>query len=133
MIDHLSLGVSELPAATSFYDAVLRPLGYCRVWTRPHAAGYGFGGPDEQLALFEVGDDANAPGRGFHIAFRAPHRDAVIEFHRAAVALGAIDEGEPGPRPRFGAGYFAAFVRDPDGHKLEAVFHDGREDRCGDR
>lgn len=124
MIDHLSLGVSDLAHATAFYDAVLQPLGYRRVWTRPHAAGYGAGGPDEALALFEVGDDANAPGRGWHLAFTARSREGVEGFHAAAMARGAIDEGGPGLRPRHGAGYFAAFVRDPDGHKLEAVFHE---------
>lgn len=125
MIDHLSLGVADLALAAAFYDAVLLPLGYRRVWTRSHAVGYGAGGPDETLALFEVGDDANAPGRGWHLAFTAPSRAAVAAFHAAALARGAIDEGAPGPRPRFGVGYFAAFVRDPDGHKIEAVVHEG--------
>lgn len=123
MIDHISLGVSDLAHAAAFYDAILRPLGYRRLWTRPHAAGFGGEGTAERLALFEVGDDASAPGRGWHLAFTAPSRQAVVDFHAAALARGAIDEGGPGPRPRSGAGYFAAFVRDPDGHKIEAVFH----------
>lgn len=122
MLDHISLGVSDLAHAAAFYDAILQPLGYRRLWTRPHAAGFGEAGRAERLALFEVGDDASAPGRGWHLAFAAPSRQAVLDFHAAALARGALDEGAPGARPRSGATSFAAFVRDPDGHKIEAVF-----------
>lgn len=121
MLDHISLGVSDLAHAAAFYDAILQPLGYRRLWTRAHAAGFGEAGRAERFALFEVGDDASAPGRGWHLAFAAPSRQAVLDFHAAALARGALDEGAPGARPRS----FAAFVRDPDGHKIEAVFHEG--------
>lgn len=125
MIDHLSLGVSDLARAVAFYDAVLAPLGYVRLWTTDRAAGYGVSGRDEPLALAAVGPGAHAPGPGFHLALAAPGREAVDAFHRAALALGAADEGAPGLRPQYGPGYYAAFVRDPDGHKLEAVRHEG--------
>jgi catechol 2,3-dioxygenase-like lactoylglutathione lyase family enzyme len=62
-----------------------------------------------------------APGPGFHLAFDAASRASVDRFHAAALAAGGTDEGGPGPRPHYGATYYAAFVRDPDGHKLEAV------------
>ncbi|HZS40513.1 MAG TPA: VOC family protein [Polyangia bacterium] len=128
MIDHVSLGVRDLARAERFYDAALAPLGYVRLWQSEKWAGYGMpGAADEKLALFaEPG--AAAAGPGAHLAFTAPAPGAVDAFHRAALACGGADEGAPGPRPRYGAGYYAAFVRDPDGHKLEAVHH-GRADQ----
>ena len=125
MIDHISLGVSDLARATAFYDAVLEPLGYVRLWSGDAGVEYGPAGGDGALALFAVGDRATAERAGFHLALAAPGRDAVDAFHAAALRLGATDEGAPGLRPRYGAGYYAAFVRDPDGHRLEAVVHEG--------
>ena len=125
MIDHLSLGVADLARAAAFYDAVLVTLGYVRVLTHPRAVGYGRPGDrDEQLALLASGDQASAPGTGFHLALTAKTRAAVDAFHAGAVAAGATDEGAPGLRPQYGPGYYAAFIRDLDGHKIEAVFHE---------
>lgn len=125
MLGHLSLGVAELARALSFYDEVLGALGHVRLWTTERGAGYGPAGRSEEpFALFEVGADARAPGRGFHLAFTAPSREAVQAFHAAALRQGGVDEGAPGLRPHYGAGYYAAFVRDLDGHKLEAVLHE---------
>ena len=123
MISHLSLGVADLAAATAFYDAVLAPLGYVRLWTTERAAGYGVEGPDEPFALHAV-RDARAAGPGCHVALTAPTRGAVDAFHHAALAAAGTDEGPPGLRPRYGPGYYAAFVRDLDGHKIEAVCHE---------
>ena len=123
MIDHLSLGVADLRRAIAFYDEVLATIGYRRLWTTDRAVGYGIGGPDEKLTLFAVGAAARPAGAGWHLALTAPSCAAVEAFHRAALEHGGADEGGPGPRPHYGAGYFAAFARDPDGHKLEAVFH----------
>lgn len=123
MIDHLSLGVADLGRATAFYDAVLLPLGCVRLWTGAGGAEYGPRGGQGALALFAMGERASSPGPGFHLALTAPDREAVDAFHAAALRLGAKDEGAPGLRPRYGAGYYAAFVRDPDGHRLEAVMH----------
>jgi catechol 2,3-dioxygenase-like lactoylglutathione lyase family enzyme len=121
MLAHLSLGVRDLGPAMRFYDAALAPLGYVRVWASAHAAGYGeVGGPD-RLALFARADRASPPGPGFHLAFRAPSRAAVDAFHEAALVHGGRDAGAPGLRPRYSPSYYAAFVTDPDGHKLEAV------------
>ncbi|WP_439625696.1 VOC family protein [Shinella sp.] len=128
MIHHLSLGVSDIVRAAAFYDAALAPLGYGRVWSdiRPgeagQAAGYGPPGGGDKLALKEHGDAALAPGAGFHVAFAAPDRQAVDAFHQAALAAGGRDNGAPGLRPDYGPSYYAAFVVDPDGHRIEAVF-----------
>jgi catechol 2,3-dioxygenase-like lactoylglutathione lyase family enzyme len=125
MIDHLSLGVADLPRAAAFYDAILSPLGYVRLFTKGCGIGYGRPGDrDEQFALLVAGDEARVPEVGFHLAFAATSREAVEAFHLAAVSAGGIDEGAPGLRPQYGEGYYAAFIRDVDGYRLEAVFHD---------
>ena len=121
MLGHLSFGVENLARSAAFYDAVLAPLGYVRVWTNPHAAGFGEGGGGDKLALFAKAGEAAVPGPGFHLAFAAPSREAVDAFHAAALRAGGRDCGAPGPRPRYSATYYAAFVLDPDGYKLEAV------------
>ena len=120
MLGHLSFGVRDLGRAAAFYDAVFAPLGYVRVWTTEDAVGFGETlGPD-RLALFARAD-ARASGPGFHLAFHAPRRAAVDAFHAAALAAGGKDEGAPGLRPQYSANYYAAFVIDLDGHKLEAM------------
>jgi catechol 2,3-dioxygenase-like lactoylglutathione lyase family enzyme len=125
MIDHLSLGVSDLARSGTFYDAVLAPLGYARLFTHERAIGYGLpGARDEAFAILKAGDQAKPQGPGWHLAFRAPSRQAVDSFHSTALQNGALDEGGPGLRPKYGPGYYAGFVRDPDGHRLEAVCHE---------
>jgi catechol 2,3-dioxygenase-like lactoylglutathione lyase family enzyme len=116
------VGVSDLARAISFYDAVLAALGYVRVYTGPRSVGYGMPDGREPFALkarqkSEIGVD-----QGFHLAFVAESREAVDAFHSAAIAEGGIDDGLPGLRPEFGTSYYAAFVVDPDGHRLEAVY-----------
>ena len=120
MPGHLSFGVADLPRATRFYDAALTALGYARVWTSDHGVGYGAQGGEDKLALFPR-PAARAPDDGFHLAFDAPSREAVDRFHAAAVAAGGMDDGAPGLRPQYSPTYYAAFVIDPDGYKLEAV------------
>jgi len=125
MIDHLSLGVSDLARASAFYDAVLAPLGYVRLWTKERGVGYGKPGMrDEPFALVAAGPDAMPPGRGWHLALAASSRQAVDEFHAVAVRLGALDEGAPGIRAHYDPGYYAAFIRDLDGYRIEAVLHE---------
>ena len=121
MLSHLSIGVNDLERSAAFYDAVLAPLGIVRVWSSPKGVGFGPEGGQDKLALFPAPGKARAPGEGFHLAFAAPDRAAVDAFHAAALAQGGRDLGAPGLRPHYGPNYYAAFVADPDGHKLEAV------------
>ena len=126
-LHHLSLGVAELERSARFYDAALAPLGLERVWTdvRPgqpgQAVGYGRSGGQDVLALKHRGDATVRAGAGFHVALAASTRAAVDAFHAAALAHGGSCNGPPGLRPAYGEHYYAAFVRDPDGHELEAV------------
>jgi len=121
MLSHVSLGVHDLSRAMAFYDAGLAALGYIRLWTGVDGLGYGAPGGSEKLNIF-AREGAAPAGLGFHLAFVAPDPTSVDRFHAAALAHGGTDEGAPGPRPHYGASYYAAFVRDPDGHKLEAVY-----------
>lgn len=121
MLGHLSLGVDDLARAALFYDAALGALGFARVWTSAKGIGYGEPGGPDRLALFAHPGAARSPGPGFHLAFRAPSPSAVDQFHGEALRHGGTDAGKPGLRPHYGPTYYAAFVRDPDGHKLEAV------------
>ncbi|MBI5275684.1 MAG: VOC family protein [Burkholderiales bacterium] len=123
MLHHVSFGVADLQRAAAFYDAVLAPLGYAQVWAVATGIGYGEPGGGDKLALKLRGPDAAPPGPGFHLAFAAPSRSAVDAFHRAAVANGGQDNGAPGLRPHYGPHYYAAFVIDPDGHRVEAVIN----------
>ncbi len=122
VLGHLSFGVSDLASSSAFYDAALGPLGIVRVWSYDDAVGYGRPGGGDKFALFvKPGRTDLAAGPGFHLAFDAPSPAAVDAFHAAALATGGTDEGAPGLRPHYGETYYAGFVRDPDGHKLEAV------------
>ncbi len=130
MLDHVSLGATDFDAMLRFYDAVLAALGYRRVWAdlrpgeRGQAVGYGEVGGSDRLAIKQT-DAPLPPLPGFHLALCAPGRAAVDAFHAAALANGGRDDGAPGLRERYGPGYYAAFVFDPSGHRLEAVCHDG--------
>ncbi|MGH6894495.1 MAG: VOC family protein [Dongiaceae bacterium] len=121
MLGHLSFGVADLVKAAAFYDGVLATLGYARVWSDADAVGYGEPGKGDKLALFARPGLASAPGPGFHLAFTAPSRAAVDAFHATAIRLGGSDHGVPGTRLHYGPTYYAAFVTDPDGYKIEAV------------
>lgn len=121
MLGHISFGVGDLARTTTFYDAAMAALGYERVFTASYAVGYGAAGSDvDRLLLILQPGTARPPGPGFHLAFAAPSRAAVDRFHAAALASGGTDQGAPGPRPDYGPDYYAAFVLDPDGYKLEA-------------
>lgn len=129
MLHHISLGVSDIDRAAAFYDAALAPLGYVRVWedlasgADDQAVGYGVAGGGDKLAIKLRRKGQRPPGPGFHLAFAAPDRQAVVAFHAAALAHGGRDNGGPGLRAHYGPNYFAAFVVDPDGHYIEAVFN----------
>ena len=122
MLGHLSFGVTDLARAAAFYDPTMMALGYARVFTGTRAIGYGLAGTDkDKLLLIQKPNDASPPGPGFHLAFVADSREAVDRFHAAALQNGGTDNGAPGPRLHYGPTYYAAFVIDPDGHRLEAV------------
>lgn len=129
MLHHISLGVSDIDRAAAFYDAALAPLGYVRVWddlspgADDQAVGYGVAGGGDKLAIKLRRKGQRPPGPGFHLAFAAPDRQAIAAFHAAALAHGGRDNGGPGLRAHYGPNYFAAFVVDPDGHHIEAVFN----------
>ncbi|RKQ70233.1 VOC family protein [Oceanibaculum indicum] len=121
MLGHLSFGVTDLDRAITFYDPVMAALGHVRLWQNERGAGYGPPGGNDRLALF-LRPGAHPPGEGFHLAFRAESQAAVDAFHKAALAHGGADLGAPGLRPHYSPTYYAAFVTDPEGWKLEAVF-----------
>jgi catechol 2,3-dioxygenase-like lactoylglutathione lyase family enzyme len=127
VIDHLSLGVADLERAAALYDAALGALGYVRLAQNPRSVCYGPPGftGEAPFAILHVGPSANPANRGLHLALSAPSRAAVDDFHAAALRHGALDDGPPGTRAHYGPGYYAAFVIDLDGHRIEAVVHEG--------
>lgn len=122
MLHHISFPVANLEASGRFYDAALGALGYRRVFQDHGAIGYGIEDGRDKFCL-KLRSPAVPPGPGFHLAFSAPNRRAIDAFHAAALAAGGRDHGGPGPRPHYGASYYAAFVVDPDGHHIEAVIN----------
>jgi catechol 2,3-dioxygenase-like lactoylglutathione lyase family enzyme len=131
-IGHFSIGVLNLEVSKIFYDAVLTALGLRLVYEstppdggrpahKPRTLGYGPDEDHEWVNIFEYGEEAHAPGRGSHIAFNALTRKAVDEFHAAALRGGGTCNGKPGVRTHYGPDYYAAFVIDPDGWRLEVV------------
>jgi len=129
-LGHLSFGVRSYETSKSFYTALLKPFGVELVYDNPdrRILGYGFDADHEMFNIFERGDDARPPGVGSHFAFNAPNRKCVREFWQAAVSNGGGSDGEPGIRERYGKNYYAAFVFDPDGYKLEAVFQEAEDE-----
>jgi catechol 2,3-dioxygenase-like lactoylglutathione lyase family enzyme len=119
MLDHISLGVRDIKRARRFYDAALAPLGYRCVSDYGAMLGYGA----NQAALW-VGEAkrpvAADPESGLHVCLSAPTRQSVDAFYAAALSAGGSDNGKPGLRADYGPNYYAAFVVDPDGYRLEA-------------
>jgi catechol 2,3-dioxygenase-like lactoylglutathione lyase family enzyme len=122
MIDHITFGVSDFERATKFYDGALGALGLKRLFDDNSGPGRATGYGDTRPWLWIAEHDPTA-GK-LHIALAADSREAVDAFHRAALSAGGRDNGAPGLRPQYHPGYYGAFVRDPDGHNIEAVFHD---------
>jgi catechol 2,3-dioxygenase-like lactoylglutathione lyase family enzyme len=121
VIDHLTIGVRDLERSRRFYAAALEPLGFEQIgpWSdERREIAFGYKGGDD----FAISDEYE-PGGQLHVAFSADSQEAVRGFHAAALAAGGHDNGGPGPRPEYTEGYYGAFVLDPDGHNVEAVFH----------
>ncbi len=126
MLDHVSITVADLPRAARFYDAVMAALGVPCVNRSDVAIGYGVRNrPDDDghtyLSIRAAGGPVHADRR--HWCFRAPDRAAVDAFHAAGVASGGTDDGAPGVRAHYHPHYYAAFLLDPDGNRVEAVCH----------
>ena len=119
MFDHVSIGVADIPRSGKFYDAVLKPLGYTRLSDGETSLGYGA----KAVALWlgatgkPVQPDMES---GLHFCFVAPDRKSVDAFHAAALKIGGTDNGKPGVRTDYSPKYYAAFVIDPDGYRIEA-------------
>jgi catechol 2,3-dioxygenase-like lactoylglutathione lyase family enzyme len=120
-IDHVKIPCTDLDASRAFYSAALEPFGYRLVYDGEASLGFGMGdggGDDEPFAL----ERGEPPRVRTHIAFTAESPEQVDAFHAAALTAGGVDNGVPGERP-YGGYYYAAFVLDPDGHNIEAVYH----------
>jgi catechol 2,3-dioxygenase-like lactoylglutathione lyase family enzyme len=117
MLDHVTIGVTDLERTKAFYDDALKPLGIERLYAEGTTfAGYGL----NRKAFFWIGS-RDAVLTGVHIAFAAKDRATVDAFHAAAISAGGRDNGPPGLRPRYHQHYYGAFIIDPDGHNVEAV------------
>jgi catechol 2,3-dioxygenase-like lactoylglutathione lyase family enzyme len=120
MLNHVSIGVRDIDRTKRFYDAALKPLGYTCVSSGEGYLGYGAG---NVASLWISQSSSPVPAdraSGLHFCFDAPTRASVDHFHAAALASGGQDNGKPGPRADYGPHYYAAFVVDPDGYRLEA-------------
>lgn len=121
VIDHVTVGVSDLVRSREFYRRVLTPLGFAEIgpWREEgHEVAFGLEEADDFAISSEYGT-----GAPVHIAFAADRREQVDAFYAAALAAGGKDNGPPGLRPEYSDGYYGAFVLDPDGHNIEAVHH----------
>ncbi|MET0194005.1 MAG: VOC family protein [Hyphomicrobiaceae bacterium] len=120
MIDHVSVPVRDLLASAAFYERLLAPLGLTRVVERPATVGFGKKYPEFWLNL-----RANMPpipaDTGVHVCLRAPSEEAVRAFHTLALEHGGSSDGEPRPRQGEMTAYYGAFIKDPDGNKIEAI------------
>lgn len=121
MIHHLSLPVTNLKRSAAFYDAALGALGYQRTFSYRSVIGYGFIDNGDIFSIRLRPREKIMSGSGFHLAFIGRSHAAIDDFHRAALAHGGKDNGGSGLNPEYGADYYAAFVFDPDGYRIEAV------------
>ncbi len=119
MINHISIGTADIAKARKFYDADLKPLGYTCVSKGDTSLGYGAGDAGLWVLKADRPVAQNAES-GLHLCFDAPTRKSVDAFYKAALGAGGKDNGKPGIRESYGANYYAAFVVDPDGHRIEA-------------
>jgi catechol 2,3-dioxygenase-like lactoylglutathione lyase family enzyme len=123
IISHVSIGTDQFDRAIAFYDAIMPTLGGQRLATYPGAVAYGKRYPEFWLHTPIDGAPATV-GNGTHVGFLADTQAAVHAFYAAALAAGGVDDGPPGGRSDYGAAYYGCFIRDPDGHKIEAMFWD---------
>jgi catechol 2,3-dioxygenase-like lactoylglutathione lyase family enzyme len=115
MIDHTGVSVSDMAKSKKFYTEALKPIGYVLKSDYGEAVGFGEDHPDFWLGI--------GSGSHVHVAFRVKSKEMVDAFHKAGLAAGGTDNGAPGIRAQYHPTYYAAFVKDPDGNNIEAVFH----------
>jgi catechol 2,3-dioxygenase-like lactoylglutathione lyase family enzyme len=123
MMSHVSIGTNDFDRSVKFYDRALAPLGVRRIMEHPGAVAYGKQFPEFWVQTPIDGKPASV-GNGTHFGFLASSKQEVEAFFEAALSAGASGDGLPGPRQEYGAPYYGCFVRDPDGHKVEAAFWD---------
>ena len=123
ILSHVSIGTDQFAQAVAFYDAMMPTLGCRKVENHPDLVAYGKVFPEFFVQRPHDGQPASV-GNGCHIGFMASSQAMVDAFYQAAIAAGATDDGPPGPRPAYGEPYYGCFVRDLDGHKIEATFWD---------
>jgi len=124
---HISIGTNDLERAAAFYDRVMPALGCRRIEEQPGAVAYGKEFPEFQVQIPVDGKVNGKPaiiGNGLQVSFVADSLNAMNAFYAAALEAGAESVGEPGRRPHYGPAYYGCFVRDPDGHKIEAMYWD---------
>jgi len=126
MIAHISIGVRDIERSKRFYDAVLEPLGYQCLRAARSLVGYGYGRDSISFWVFQAERPVSPDEKsGLHFCFAAPNAAAVDAFHAAALHAGGHDNGAPGLRPIYGPDYYAAFIIDPDGYRIEAYYGPG--------
>ena len=126
MFSHISIGTSDFARSRAFYEPVMATIGLSQPFQMDGAIAFGDLAGPKLFILSPFDGGPPAPGNGTMTALVAPSRAAVDAFHAAALAHGGTDEGAPGLRPHYHAHYYAAYVRDPDGNKLQAVCHSSR-------
>lgn len=119
MINHVSIGVRDIARTKRFYDAALKPLGYTCLSEGPGSLGYGRDAVEFWISAARRPVPADEAS-GLHFCFDAPTRASVAAFYQGALQAGGRDNGKPGPRPDYGPEYYAGFVVDPDGYRIEA-------------
>ena len=127
VLSHVSIGTNDFDRAIAFYDAVMPTLGCRRIEEFPDAIAYGKVFPEFWVQVPFNGQPASV-GNGTHVSFFATSKAQVDAFYQAALAAGAVGDGAPGHRPHYGDPYYGCFVRDGDGHKIEATFWDQAPD-----
>jgi len=126
MIHHVSVGTNDIRRAKAFYDPLMSLIGFRLL--KQSGTSLHYGSSDIAFSVEAPVDNRPATaGNGVHIAFQAPDRETVRRFYKSAVANGGANEGVPGIREKYNANYYGAFVRDPDGNKIEAVTYTARE------
>jgi catechol 2,3-dioxygenase-like lactoylglutathione lyase family enzyme len=126
MIHHVSVGSTDIQRSRAFYDPLMSLIGFRLIKVSDTSLHYGAADIAFSIGVPLDGRPAS-PGNGVHIAFQAPDRETVRQFHQIALANGGADEGAPGIRANYNDNYYGAFARDPDGNKIEAVTYTARE------